>query len=60
MRSINPSKGVGKGTGQRLAIAHSVVEQLHGGTTTFETELEKGTAFVVRLPPRGSAAKVAA
>ena len=54
------TKGVGKGTGQGLAIAHSVVEQLHGGTITFETELEKGTAFVVRLPLRRPAATLAA
>ena len=54
------TKGVGKGTGQGLAIAHSVVEQLHRGTITFETELGKGTTFVVRLPLRGPAVKAAA
>jgi len=42
------TKGVGKGTGQGLAIAHSVVVDKHGGTITFETEAGKGTTFVIR------------
>ena len=41
---------VGKGTGQGLAIARSVIVDKHGGTITFETELGKGTTFIVRLP----------
>ena len=44
------TKEVGKGTGQGLAIAHSVVTQKHGGTLTFESEVGVGTTFVVRLP----------
>ncbi|MBN1347255.1 MAG: PAS domain S-box protein [Phycisphaerae bacterium] len=44
------TKGVGKGTGQGLAIAHSVVTEKHGGTIEFETELGKGTTFTIRLP----------
>ena len=44
------TKGVGKGTGQGLAIAHSVVVEKHGGTLHFETETGKGTTFVIRLP----------
>ena len=44
------TKGVGKGTGQGLAIAHSVVVGKHGGTIHFETETGKGTTFVIRLP----------
>lgn len=44
------TKEVGKGTGQGLAIAHSVVVDKHGGTLTFETEMGKGTTFVIRLP----------
>jgi signal transduction histidine kinase len=44
------TKAVGKGTGQGLAIAHSVVVQKHGGSITFETEMGVGTTFVVRLP----------
>ena len=44
------TKAVGKGTGQGLTIAHSVVVKQHGGTIEFETELGKGTTFIVRLP----------
>ena len=44
------TKGVGKGTGQGLAIAHSVIVEKHGGTIHFETETGKGTTFVIRIP----------
>ena len=44
------TKEVGKGTGQGLAIAHSVIVKKHGGTLRFETECGKGTTFFVRLP----------
>lgn len=43
------TKPVGKGTGQGLAIAYSVVQR-HGGSISFETEVGEGTTFVVRLP----------
>jgi signal transduction histidine kinase len=44
------TKEVGRGTGQGLAIARSVVVDKHAGTLSFETELGKGTTFVIRLP----------
>lgn len=44
------TKGVGKGTGQGLAISHSVVVDKHGGTIRFESETGKGTTFVIRVP----------
>ena len=44
------TKEVGRGTGQGLAIARSVVVERHKGTLTFETEVGKGTTFYVRLP----------
>ncbi|WP_316412567.1 PAS domain-containing sensor histidine kinase [Mesoterricola silvestris] len=43
------TKAVGKGTGQGLAIVHSVAAK-HGGTVGFETEEGRGTTFTVRLP----------
>jgi signal transduction histidine kinase len=46
------TKEVGKGTGQGLALARAVVVDNHGGTLTFETEMGKGTTFLVRLPLR--------
>jgi signal transduction histidine kinase len=44
------TKEVGKGTGQGLSIARSVVVDKHGGQLTFETETGKGTTFYIRLP----------
>lgn len=44
------TKGVGKGTGQGLAIAHDVVVKKHGGTLTFESAEGRGTTFIIRLP----------
>ncbi len=44
------TKEVGKGTGQGLAIARSVVVTKHSGTLTFESEVGKGTTFTIRLP----------
>ena len=47
------TKEVGKGTGQGLAISHSVVVDKHGGTITFDSEVGKGTVFFIRLPLDG-------
>jgi signal transduction histidine kinase len=44
------TKEVGRGTGQGLAIARTVVVERHKGSLTFESELGKGTTFYVRLP----------
>ena len=51
------TKDIGKGTGQGLAIAHSVVVQQHEGKIWFETEVGKGTTFFVRLPKDGIGVK---
>jgi PAS domain S-box-containing protein len=47
------TKEIGKGTGQGLAIARSVIVGKHGGTIHFETEEGKGTTFIIRLPREG-------
>jgi PAS domain S-box-containing protein len=44
------TKDVGRGTGQGLAIARSIVVDKHGGTLDYETELGRGTTFFIRLP----------
>ena len=44
------TKQVGKGTGQGLAIARSVIVDKHGGQLTFESEPGVGTTFLIRLP----------
>ena len=48
------TKEVGCGTGQGLAIAHSVIVKKHEGTISFQTEVGKGTTFIIRLPISGS------
>lgn|GEM_PF-1607673 len=44
------TKEVGRGTGQGLTIAHSIIVNKHGGSLTFESEEGKGTVFRVKLP----------
>jgi PAS domain S-box-containing protein len=44
------TKEVGRGTGQGLAIAHSIIVTKHGGSLTFESEVGKGTTFKILLP----------
>ena len=48
------TKEVGRGTGQGLAIARSIVMDKHGGTLDFETEIGEGTTFYIRLPIDGT------
>ncbi len=44
------TKEVGRGTGQGLAISHSVIVEKHKGNISFETEMGAGTTFIIRLP----------
>ena len=44
------TKGVGKGTGQGLSVVYGTIVKRHGGTVTFESEVGKGTTFILRLP----------
>lgn len=44
------TKKVGKGTGQGLAIAHTVITNKHGGTVSFESRDNIGTTFTITLP----------
>ncbi len=46
------TKQVGEGTGQGLTICHEIVVQKHHGTIWFDTEIDKGTTFFVRIPIR--------
>ncbi|MDA7978013.1 MAG: ATP-binding protein [Pirellulales bacterium] len=48
------TKEVGKGTGQGLAIARSVVVDKHAGTITCKSDVGVGTRFVIRLPIDGT------
>jgi PAS domain S-box-containing protein len=49
------TKVVGRGSGQGLAIARTIVER-HGGTLAFETERGAGTTFTIRVPIAGTQA----
>lgn len=44
------TKDVGEGSGQGLAVAHSVVVDKHHGKLGFESKVGEGTTFVVTLP----------
>jgi signal transduction histidine kinase len=47
------TKAEGLGSGQGLAIAHSVIVEKHGGRLTFESAPGKGTTFIIKLPVKG-------
>jgi len=47
------TKEVGRGTGQGLAIARTIIREKHAGDLTFETRFGAGTTFFVRLPIAG-------
>jgi PAS domain S-box-containing protein len=49
------TKEVGRGTGQGLAIARTIVVERHEGSLAFRTEPGRGTTFVVQLPIAGQA-----
>jgi PAS domain S-box-containing protein len=44
------TKQVGEGTGQGLTICHDIVVRKHHGNIWFDTELDRGTTFFIRIP----------
>jgi two-component system NtrC family sensor kinase len=44
------TKPIGRGTGQGLAIARSIIVDRHAGTLSFETTTGLGTTFLIRIP----------
>ncbi len=44
------TKPVGRGTGQGLAITYSYIVDKHEGQISFESEVGRGTTFLIRLP----------
>ena len=48
------TKEVGRGTGQGLALARSIIVDRHHGTLDFQSTVGEGTCFFVRVPVDGS------
>ena len=44
------TKRIGKGTGQGLAIAYSIIANKHNGEISCESAIGKGTSFTIALP----------
>jgi signal transduction histidine kinase len=44
------TKGIGEGTGLGLALVHDLATGYFGGTIEFDSEVGRGTRFLVRLP----------
>jgi PAS domain S-box-containing protein len=44
------TKEVGRGTGQGLPVSRSIIEEKHGGSLSFESEIGHGTTFIITLP----------
>jgi signal transduction histidine kinase len=50
MEPFFTTKGVGKGTGQGLPLAHATIVNRHAGKFFFTSEVGRGTTFTVLLP----------
>ncbi|PKO00908.1 MAG: hypothetical protein CVU42_01990 [Chloroflexi bacterium HGW-Chloroflexi-4] len=44
------TKPVGMGTGQGLSISYKVIVNKHGGMLVFDSEIDRGTTFMITLP----------
>ncbi|NET17586.1 MAG: HAMP domain-containing histidine kinase, partial [Okeania sp. SIO1H6] len=44
------TKGVGKGTGLGMAIAHQIVTEKHGGQISCDSTVGQGTIFRIIIP----------
>jgi signal transduction histidine kinase len=53
------TKEIGKGTGQGLAIARSVIVDKHGGRLDVASQVGVGTTFTIRIPIDGASSAAA-
>lgn len=44
------TKEIGQGTGLGLSISYDIIVNKHGGTIDINSEVGKGTEFIVKLP----------
>jgi signal transduction histidine kinase/ActR/RegA family two-component response regulator len=44
------TKEPGKGSGQGLFIAHNIITKKHDGTIDYQTQIGRGSVFIIRLP----------
>jgi len=44
------TKAVGVGTGLGLSVSYMIITQNHGGTFEVESDADRGTKFIIRLP----------
>ncbi len=44
------TKSIGKGTGLGLSISYQIVVKKHGGYLKYQTQLGKGTEFIIEIP----------
>jgi signal transduction histidine kinase len=52
------TKPVGVGTGLGLALSKKIVEEIHGGSLSFESEVGVGTTFHIAVPVEAKKAAV--
>ncbi len=51
---VKTHSGMAPGTGLGLALAKSIVEEVHGGALTLRSQLGRGSTFTVTLPAAGT------
>ncbi len=44
------TKGIGKGTGQGLSLAHQIIVKKHRGSINVESKVGVGTTFIIEIP----------